>query len=128
MRVKGWFKYLMAFIIAMLFCPNTTDEVLQTSLFTESQPSVLIADNNFVNPISDSDIALPRRVTFNSSIRFNQQYQRQQNLHRYHVDFAKLGKLRNDGVHHSVQYKSILTHPYIIKAVQKLISFGTLII
>ena len=76
MRVKGWFKYLMAFIVAMLFCPNTTDEVLQTSLFTENQPSVLIADNNFVNPISDSDIALPRRVTFNSSIRFNQQYQR----------------------------------------------------
>ena len=96
MRVKGWFKYLMAFIVAMLFCPNTTDEVLQTSLFTENQPSVLIADNNFVNPISDSDIALPRRVTFNSSIRFNQQSQRQQNLHRYHVDFAKLGKLRID--------------------------------
>mgnify|MGYP003439611217 CR=1 FL=1 len=30
---------------------------MQTSLFTENQPSVLIADNNFVNPISDSDIA-----------------------------------------------------------------------
>ena len=83
MRVKGWFKYLMAFIVAMLFCSNTTDEVLQTSLFTENQPSVLIADNNFVNPISDSDIALPRRVTFNSSIRFNQQYQRQQQFAKY---------------------------------------------
>ena len=62
MRVKGWFKYLMAFIVAMLFCPNTTDEVLQTSLFTENQPSVLIADNNFVNPISDSDIGLPAEL------------------------------------------------------------------
>lgn len=128
MRVNGWLKYLMVFIVAMLFCSNTADEVLQTNPFSETHSSVLIADCNFENPISDSNVVLPRRVLFNNSIRFNQQSQRQQNLHRYHVDISKQGKTKNDGICHSVQHKSILIHSYIIKAVHKLISFGKLII
>lgn len=128
MRVNGLLKYLLAFIVAMLFCSNTADEALQTNSFAENHSSVLIVDSDFDNPISDFDIALPRRVTFNSSIRLNQQPQRQQNLHRYHVDFAKIGKTKNDGIYHLVRNKSILIHFYVIKAAHKLISFGKLII
>lgn len=127
--MNGLLRYLIAFVVALLFCPKMADEALSSNVSVEESSFAIIdSDYSIDNPSSEVGFTLPRRVTFTSTIRLTQNNQRQQNLHRYYSDVAKIGIVKFDAKYHLVQLNYIFIYSFVMNPVHKLISYGRLII
>lgn len=120
-------KYLFP-LIAALALWNCADE--PASSVNEEAAAV-----SFSEPVchanisaSESQLCLPRQVSFASPQTLQGTARRTNSVHRNNLEFAKSGRILNAGLICFVQRKSLIIHSSLLEPSNKLLCLGQLII
>ena len=126
--MKRWLKYLLPLMVAVAFW-NCKDNVLSTvpeETFATQAICDAVCDN--IISTSESELCLPRQVSYTSSSRVQTTARRKTGYSRDNVEFTKSGKIINAGLRYFIQTKSILIHSSLVEPAHKLLYLGKLII
>ena len=126
--MRKWTKYLLPLIVAVAFW-NYEDSVL--SVVPEEVPVSQLVSEAVCGTIvssSESEICLPRQVSYASPSRVQNTARRTTGYSRINVEFAKSGKVINAGLTYFIQNKSITIHSSLTEPSHKLLCLGILII
>ena len=126
--MRKWLKYLIPLMFVVAFW-NCKDSLLSTAPETTSDAlaiSEAVCDN--IISSSESELCLPRQVSYASPYRVQNTARRTTGYSRASFEFAKSGKIINAGLRYLTQRKSILTHSSLIEPAHKLLYLGKLII
>ena len=126
--MKRWLTYLLPLVVLTLFW-NCKDDTTSTSPDKASivhAISETVCDN--VISASDSELCLPRQISYASPSRIQTTSRRTTSHCRVNIEFAKSGKVINAGLRYFIQSKSILIRSSIIEPAHKLLYLGKLII
>ncbi len=126
--MKNLLKYLVLFIAAAIFQNNT--DISVTPVQEKGMTEMSFIEETFHSSISetDSELCLPRQVSFANSYRAQSTVRRTNTVHRSNFEFAKAGKIINAGLRFSIQYQSIIIHSSLMQPSHRLLSLGRLII
>lgn len=126
--MRIWLKYLLPLMVAVVFW-NGKDNLLSTV------PEEIIATQTICDAVcdnvistSESELCLPRHVSYTSSSRVQTTARRTTGYSRDNVEFTKSGKIINAGLRYFIQTKSILIHSSLVEPAHKLLYLGKLII
>jgi hypothetical protein len=126
--MKRWLKYLLPLVVAVAFW-NGKDNLLSTvpeEIISTQTICDAICDN--VISTSESELCLPRQVSYTSSSRVQTTARRTTGYSRDNIEFTKSGKIINAGLRYFIQTKSILIHSSLVEPAHKLLYLGKLII
>ena len=126
--MRRWLKYLLPLMVAVAFW-NCKDNLLST-VPEEVHATQAICDAVCDNIIStsESELCLPRQVSYTSSSRVQTTARRTTGYSRDNIEFTKSGKIINAGLRYFIQTKSILIHSSLVEPAHKLLYLGKLII
>lgn len=121
-------KYLLPFIAAVVFW-NCSDAHV-SSISEASLPDMAFQEAALQTNISasDSELCLPRQVSFAGSQRVQSTSRRTSSVQRNNLEFIRSGKVINAGLRYFLQRKSIIVHSTQIDPANRLITLGQLII
>ena len=127
-EMKNLLKYLVFIVAAVIFQDNTERSV--TSVQEKGVADMSFIEEAYHSVISetDSELCLPRQVSFANSFRAQSTVRRTNTAHRNNFEFAKAGKIVNAGLRYSIQHQSIIIHSSLIEPSHRLLSLGRLII
>ncbi len=121
-------KYLFLAVVTVLFwscadCPVSTvsEEGLMAMSFSEKEYNANIS-------VPDSQLCLPRQVTYSNVHRVQNSTRRTNGTHRNNFEFIKSGKEINADLIYLIQRKSIIIHSSLIRPSNRLLYLGQLII
>lgn len=126
--MRKWTKYLLPLIVAVAFW-NYEDNVLSIVPEDASASQMIceaVCDTSISSP--ESEICLPRQVSYASPSRVQNIARRTTGYSRINVEFAKSGKVINAGLTYFIQNKSITIHSSLTEPSHKLLCLGILII
>ena len=126
--MRSWLKYLLPLVVAVAFW-NGKDNLLSTvpeEIISTQTICDAVCDN--VISTSESELCLPRQVSYTSSSRVQTTARRTTGYSRDNVEFTKSGKIINAGLRYFIQTKSILIHSSLVEPAHKLLYLGKLII
>lgn len=126
--MKKLLKYLLPLIVTAVFC-NLTDghaSVVAEDSVADFCIDAAAAEANI--SAADSEICLPRPVSFANSHRVQNAPRRTAGAHRVNVEFTKSGKIVNADLRYFIQRKSIIVHSSLVEPSHKLLCLGRLII
>ena len=126
--MRRWLKYLLLLMVAFSFW-NCKDNLLSSvpeEISATQAISEAVCDN--IISSSESELCLPRQVSYASPIRVHNTARRTTGYSRANVEFAKSGKIINAGLRYFIQRTSILIHSSLIEPSHKLLCLGKLII
>ena len=126
--MKNLLKYLVFIVAAVIFQDNTERSV--TSVQEKGVADMSFIEEAYHSVISetDSELCLPRQVSFANSFRAQSTVRRTNTAHRHNFEFAKAGKIVNAGLRYSIQHQSIIIHSSLMQPSHRLLSLGRLII
>ena len=126
--MKNLLKYLVFIVAAVIFQDNTERSV--TSVQEKGVADMSFIEEAYHSVISetDSELCLPRQVSFANSFRAQSTVRRTNTVHRNNFEFAKVGKIVNAGLRYSIQHQSIIIHSSLMQPSHRLLSLGRLII
>ncbi len=126
--MKKLLKYLLPVIVAFAFwnceeryVSTVAEEVSEVMSLSETSCQTEISE-------SESELCLPRQVSFAGSHRVQSAPRRTTGTHRNNLEFTKSGKVINAGIRYFVQRKSIIIHSSLVEPSFRLLSLGKLII
>lgn len=127
-EMKNLLKYLVFIVAAVIFQDNTERSV--TSVQEKGVADMSFIEEAYHSVISetDSELCLPRQVSFANSFRAQSTVRRTNTAHRNNFEFAKAGKIVNAGLRYSIQHQSIIIHSSLMQPSHRLLSLGRLII
>lgn len=126
--MKKLLKYLFPLVLALTFwsCAENSrsliseDPVTPTALNDASRQANISA--------SDSQLCLPRQVTYANTQTVQGTARRTNSVNRNNIEFMKSGKVLNAGLIYFIQRKSIIIHSSLIEPANRLLYLGHLII
>ena len=126
-EMKNLLKYLVFIVAAVIFQDNTERSV--TSVQEKGVADMSFIEEAYHSVISetDSELCLPRQVSFANSFRAQSTVRRTNTAHRNNFEFAKAGKIVNAGLRYSIQHQSIIIHSSLMQPSHRLLSLGRLI-
>lgn len=126
--MKRVLKYLLP-VIAVLVFWNCMDAPV-SAVTAEVHSAASFEDTAFHTYISESEseLCLPRQVSFANSQRVQTAVRRTAGAGRNNIEFTRSGKIINADVRYFVQRKSILIHSSLIEPAHRLLYLGKLII
>lgn len=108
---------------------NCKDNLLSTdSKEVSATNSICKQVYNDIISSSESELCLPRQISYASSSRVQTSVRRTTGYNRINIEFAKSGKIINSELKYFIQRKSLLTHSPLIEPAHKLLYLGKLII
>ena len=126
-EMRKLLKYLFPVIMALAFwgcmdksVPAASEEIASMSLTDTSYQTNISA--------SESELCLPRQVSFANSNRVQSSARRTTTAHRSNLEFAKSGKVVNAGLRYIIQHQSIIVHSTLVEPTHRLLCLGKLII
>lgn len=124
--MKKILTYLLSFVAVALFwgCKDNLTSPDKAPLVPAISETV--CDNVIYS--SESELCLPRQISYASSSRIQTSARRPSSHGRVNFEFAKSGKLITAGLRYFIQTKSILTNSSLIEPSHKLLYLGKLII
>lgn len=127
-EMKNLLKYLVFFIAAAIFQNSTEASVI--SVEGKGMTDMSFIEESYHSSISetDSELCLPRQISFANSFRAQSTVRRTNTAHRNNFEFAKAGKIINAGLRYSIQHQSIIIHSSLMQPSHRLLSLGRLII
>ena len=126
--MKNLLKYLVLVFATALFW-NCADKSL-SSVPGEGIPDMAAIEGTVHTSISetDSELCLPRQISFANSYRAQSTVRRTNTAHRNNIEFAKAGKIVNPGLRYAIQTQSIIIHSSLMEPSHRLLCLGRLII
>lgn len=128
LEMKKLLKYLLFFLVAVIFVNCTDKSVSSVSDETEAGMSLIESLNHTNISASDSELCIPRQEQVVNGQRVQNTTRRTNNAHRSSVVFAKSGKVINAELRYFIQQKSIIIHSTLMEPTHRLLSLGKLII
>lgn len=126
--MKNLLKYLVFFVAAVIFQDNTERSVTSVQEKGVADMSFIEESCHSIISETDSELCLPRQVSFANSFRAQSTVRRTNTVHRNNFEFAKAGKIVNTGLRYSIQHQSIIIHSSLMQPSHRLLSLGRLII
>ena len=127
-EMRKWLKYLLPLIVAIAFwdCKDNQLSTVPEKIPASQAISEAVCDNTISS--SESELCLPRQISYASSSRVQTTARRTTSYGRTNVEFAKSGKIFNAGLRYIIQRKSVIIHSSLIEPSHKLLYLGKLII
>lgn len=127
-EMRKWLKYLLPLIFVAVFW-NCKDNLIPAAPeeFSATQAICEAVSDNIISS-SESELCLPRQISYASSSRVQTTARRTTGYSRASVEFTKSGKIVNAGLRYFIQRKSIIIHSSLIEPSHKLLYLGKLII
>lgn len=126
--MKKLLKYLFPAIAAIVFWNHMDTPVSAVA----DETSALVSFDSKAYPTdiseSDSELCLPRQISFANSQRVQSTARRTTGTHRNNIEFVRSGRTVNTCIRYYVQRNSILIHSSLIEPAHRLICLGRLII
>lgn len=121
-------KYLLSAIVVLAFW-NCTDKSAPT-VAEGSAVTMSIEETAYQTNISESEseLCLPRQVSFANSNRVQSTARRSTGTNRNNIEFTKSGRVLNSGIRYFVQRNSIISHSTLVEPAHRLLYLGKLII
>lgn len=126
--MRKWLKYLLPLMVATMFW-NCTDDPISAVPETFSPHQAIceaVCDN--VISASESELCLPRQISYTSPSRVQTTARRTTGCSRVNIEFAKSGRIINAGLIYYIQRNTIIIHSSLIEPSHKLLYLGRLII
>lgn len=126
--MKKLLKYLFPLVLALTFwsCAENSRSMVSEGPVT---PAALNDASRQANiSASDSQLCLPRQVTYANTQTVQGTARRTNSINRNNIEFMKSGKVLNAGLIYFIQRKSIIIHSSLIEPANKLLYLGQLII
>ena len=126
--MKSILKYLFLTIVTVLFW-NCADSSISADP-EDGRMTMSFSENEYHANISapDSQLCLPRQVSYSNVQRVQSSSRRTNVVHRNNFEFIKSGKEINADLMYLIQKKSIIIHSSLIRPSNRLLSLGRLII
>lgn len=125
--MRNILKYLFLAIVAAVL-GHADFSVISDIDATVEESSIQSALYETSISASDSELCLPRQVSFTNTIRLQSTARRTNCAQRNNLEFTKSGKIINAGQQYFIQRKSIIVHSSLIEPAHRLLYLGRLII
>lgn len=126
--MKKLLKYLFPLVLALTFwsCAENSRSMVSADPVT---PAALNDASRQANiSASDSQLCLPRQVTYANTQTVQGTARRTNIVSRNNIEFMKSGKVLNAGLIYFIQRQSIIIHSSLIEPANRLLYLGHLII
>lgn len=126
--MKKLLKYLFPLVLALMFwsCAEDCRSMVSEDSVTPAALNDASCQANI--SASDSQLCLPRQVTYANTQTVQGTARRTNSVNRNNIEFMKSGKVLNAGLIYFIQRKSIIIHWSLIEPANKLLYLGQLII
>ena len=125
--MRNLLKYMLLIMVAAVFGHADLSACSEPET-TAAEMAVYAVTSDANISAADSELCLPRQVSFSSGIRVQSTARRTNCAQRNNLEFAKSGKIINAGQQYFIQRKSIIVHSSLIEPAHKLLYLGKLII
>ena len=121
-------KVLFLFIVTFVFLDGAESVSCAASLESKGDVPMEIAVCSHGISAADSELCLPRQVSFAGPLRVQSGARRTGGVQRTGLEFAKAGKIINSGIRYYIQKKALINHSSLTEPMHVLLSQGKLII
>lgn len=126
--MKRLFKYLILFIVAAVFCNRALEIDSLSSDINVIESGIEASVYSTSLSATDTDICLPRQVSYSGPIRLQSRVRRIDNTLRLKVEFISAGRIINPRTRYSVRKSSVQAYSSFPEPSERLESLCILII
>lgn len=126
--IKNLLRFIVPIIIAFAFICGI--ERVESAVLEDCTTDLIIENTTYLSDYSspDFELSFPLQSSSTNILR-NQNTSKQTNTsHNYNLKYLRTGNIISESIQNFIQKKSLIYHSSFIKPINRLISFGKLVI